>query len=576
MRATQVGESDWIRLDWSRADGVPNPPDHFEIRRKDIQEGVDPSETVIGVASGRPDVRVFVDKTPKNANAQYIYRLFPKAGAGLDGCPSVGIRLKAGTPTRVVRRHLDFDDGRLANALDDQYVHMVRPANTAIEYAWTLKDGRLDWLDTVPKAAYETSRLVIGPETDGTQITARLAIMGDLPPADCDGPGVGVGIIDHDGGRQLSLVLRGSGSSADKAVIQFLHESLADGDAGPAGTLLPNPQGTAGLEFDLPGRERSDPGKLTWIWLKVALENGELLGKAWRDDAKEPDRWLIRSKNFKNEGWSGARAVLIGGSGETRASFGEVFIEGLRVSTTTLRDGREGPGERARATSSSDGTTSPVETVARSEPPEKNPRLERLAAVPFEGLPTVIRLVPRASMRPDERDQVEDGPPRLGSDEDPALHFDFAAPAHFPLPRFGDCDEYLDDEGVLIYEGMRLDVASDGRYEVRFIATTPAMPVTLRLQLSLARHDGSERTVTIPPIEVPPYTNGRGEYEPATWKIRHQGYSYNLATRPSPQVRDSDFPDLPAPGRENLRIAGFHSVRREGAARFGSYPPPSR
>jgi hypothetical protein len=583
LRATQVGDSDWVRLDWSvqnpqaTAVDAPGNPDLYEIRRTDLKGGAEPlGAKVIGVASARPDVRVFVDKQTKgkDADTEYLYEVYPKSASGYGACASVRVRLKAGPPHRAVLRHLDFDDGRLHIPKDEEFTSVLHPANSAVKHPWTLKDGRLDWLATNANA-YSTSRLEIGPKMDGIQITARLAIMGDLPPADCDSPGVGVGIMAANDTRIVSLVLRKSGDDPDKVSIHFLHETLAKKGGVPEGTPLPNPVGTEDkvVVFDLPGRDRSAPDKLTWIWLKVTVATvdgkGEFRGKAWLDAASEPPGWVVLNKSFKNDGWNNARAVLIGGSGDTRATFGEVFIEGTPTSPPATVANRGETNDQA-----ADEADAPPPPVKPSEEGlAARTRRGRLSAVPFEGLPTVIRLVPRASMRPDERDQVEDGRPRLGSDDDPALHFDFAAPAHFPIPRFGGCDDFLDDEGVLIYEGMRLDVASDGRYEVRFIATTPAMPVTLRLQLSLHQRDNSERTVTIPPIEIPPYKNSRGEYERATWKIRHQGYSYNLATRPTPQVRDSnDLDQFPVDGKAGIRDDNYQFVQRAGTARFGSYP----
>jgi hypothetical protein len=54
----------------------------------------------------------------------------------------------------------------------------------------------------------------------------------------------------------------------------------------------------------------------------------------------------------------------------------------------------------------------------------------------------------------------------------------FDEPANFPLPKFGPQGEPLSEDGVVIHEGMRLVATQDGRYEVSFVATTRAMPVT--------------------------------------------------------------------------------------------------
>jgi len=77
-------------------------------------------------------------------------------------------------------------------------------------------------------------------------------------------------------------------------------------------------------------------------------------------------------------------------------------------------------------------------------------------------------------------------------------------PAHFPLPTFGSSGENLQNQGALIYEGMRFIVGTDGKYQVRFVVGTPAMPVTIRLQLVLLDEFSQQlSTLTLPPITIP-------------------------------------------------------------------------
>jgi hypothetical protein len=56
----------------------------------------------------------------------------------------------------------------------------------------------------------------------------------------------------------------------------------------------------------------------------------------------------------------------------------------------------------------------------------------------------------------------------------------FDGPARFPLRNFGLNGHAGEDVGAIIYEGMRLAVKEGGRYQVRFVLGTPAMPVTMR------------------------------------------------------------------------------------------------
>jgi len=100
--------------------------------------------------------------------------------------------------------------------------------------------------------------------------------------------------------------------------------------------------------------------------------------------------------------------------------------------------------------------------------------------------------------------------------------FAFDRPAHFPLPQFcnsGDCR--MDDIGLVIYEGMRFVSEGDGRYQVRFVASAPAVPVVLRLRF----HVGDCRQccdVTLPPIRLPEKKTQK--VEESEYLVVHEGY----------------------------------------------------
>jgi len=114
----------------------------------------------------------------------------------------------------------------------------------------------------------------------------------------------------------------------------------------------------------------------------------------------------------------------------------------------------------------------------------------------------------------------------------------FDHPARFPLPEFGYHHELLEREGVLIYEGMRLMVRRDGRYQVRFVAGTPPLPVAMRLQFDLLEETtGQPVTLTLPPIRIPEQarslSKGMSEVvhpvEARIQTIHHEGYLPVLA-----------------------------------------------
>jgi hypothetical protein len=134
------------------------------------------------------------------------------------------------------------------------------------------------------------------------------------------------------------------------------------------------------------------------------------------------------------------------------------------------------------------------------------------------------------------------------------FHYESAwdGPAHFPLPRFGVNGERVDREGVVIYEGMRFLALPDGRYEVSFIASTPAMPVTLRLQLHVMDDKRRTFSLTLPPITIEPKKDFTGNYLGSTYRVRHEGYSRSVANA---------FGSLEK-----------STIIRRGTARFGSWP----
>ena len=95
---------------------------------------------------------------------------------------------------------------------------------------------------------------------------------------------------------------------------------------------------------------------------------------------------------------------------------------------------------------------------------------------------------------------------------------EFHHAANFRIPRFArDGNPTPTDDGMLIYEGMRLTVyPATGLYDVEFTATVPSTPVTVNLQLVFTRNgqysgqvdpSGDSYRMTLPPIRLDPNLN---------------------------------------------------------------------
>jgi hypothetical protein len=141
---------------------------------------------------------------------------------------------------------------------------------------------------------------------------------------------------------------------------------------------------------------------------------------------------------------------------------------------------------------------------------------------------------------------------------DCVLDYRFDHPARFPLPAYGSNGEQLEKPGVLIYEGMRLAIRPDGRYQVRFTVGTPAMPVTLQLQYQLLDEcTGQTYTLTLPSITLP--TENRP--------------TLSTVSQP-PRAAFADFQTIHHEGylpifEDMLEFRNMAVIRRNGTARFG-------
>jgi hypothetical protein len=141
---------------------------------------------------------------------------------------------------------------------------------------------------------------------------------------------------------------------------------------------------------------------------------------------------------------------------------------------------------------------------------------------------TVIELLPR----PDDTSPLADS--TTSKDSPPAIPqtiltpgidtraFVFDCPANFPIMRFKNRFKSYEDEGIRIVEGMVLRLASDGSYEVEFLAEGLSAPVTLRLQFTL-QLDGRLGSLTLPPLTLDPRAMNRADDLPNSWRVVNRG-----------------------------------------------------
>ncbi len=156
----------------------------------------------------------------------------------------------------------------------------------------------------------------------------------------------------------------------------------------------------------------------------------------------------------------------------------------------------------------------------------------------------------------------------------------FHRAARFTIPRFGQQQQPLESDGLLIYEGMTLTVDKDtGVYDLSFTATSPPTPVTLRLQLQFA-NDTYPITrsypirLTLPPIFIDADSTRPGENAGTTLNVSHRGYT-ELFKQPQngELVLDSSSDIKTESGYSAMNPISINSnwkVVRVGTARFGS------
>lgn len=97
--------------------------------------------------------------------------------------------------------------------------------------------------------------------------------------------------------------------------------------------------------------------------------------------------------------------------------------------------------------------------------------------------------------------QEKPDPRHVSNDSRNGTIHTFATVARFPLREYSLRGQPIEQERLLIYEGMTLAINPDGRFEVRFRTSTPRLPANLRLQCQV-QIDGDWHTITFPPVHV--------------------------------------------------------------------------
>ncbi|WZO98247.1 fibronectin type III domain-containing protein [Isosphaeraceae bacterium EP7] len=559
LRGMVVGESDLVRLTWDApSDGKGL---NYEIWRTPSGKN---DWVMVARTTVKPPTLVYVDRTNVKSEAKFTYKIRTIAESTYSVFGDRQYSATIPKPKSTIYRIDDFDDGRLKGP----WTSIPKPSDpNDSDPKWFLEDGKMIWRKGAQDPAI-SSRLLLGSSRivptapSAMQITARIAVAPDskLVPA----TPLGIGLSTDESGRGYNLVLRTEETSNVFRLTSEKGSQTSHSDLEPNEGLDKNVSWVA-----------STKDSVIWYWVQLRVDQNSIRAKYWPDaDTKNVGSQLVNLTDATATG-SPLLPVLIGSGANASAIFGEVYIEDFTNITVADEPIQfdENNLETPRSIASSDGKFDEKE-LARLRVPADS--IRGLPDDAFDATPTVIRLVTRGDIPPENDTELtsQGGRTFLENAREDTSPFDFAAPAHFPLPKFGDCPEEIEAEGLVIHEGMRFVAAPNGLYEVRFVASAPAMPVTVRLQLRLDYGLKFDQTLTIPPIVILPHVDALGESKAATWKVRHLGYSsslvrHDLAQR-DPRTAEGVF--QPAEPSSSSQLLCLKSVRRRGVARFGSYP----
>lgn len=291
------------------------------------------------------------------------------------------------------------------------------------------------------------------------------------------------------------------------------------------------------------------------------LERG---GKALRE--LEENRRLMKESRDKLQGSTGQLSVEVVSQAwsttqtlanrampeATRVEFAARAVEaaiGPAAQATTLA--RQAAVEARHAQQRADEAAKAAATAARrADEARQAAQKEQADAAETARLDRELELR-RAIAAVDElKKEVADklGNPELLKQLDVERTITFFSAAHLPLRDFGPGGEVYDQEGLVIYEDMQFTYRDNGEYSVHFKAGTPAVPVTLYLQILVRKApDGPWHTISLEPLQLPVARSAGGKPQRGVVVKHVTGHSSALARQPG-KVCD---------------------IRRDASARFG-------
>jgi hypothetical protein len=147
-------------------------------------------------------------------------------------------------------------------------------------------------------------------------------------------------------------------------------------------------------------------------------------------------------------------------------------------------------------------------------------------------LPQVTRLEKFSVHLPDSDEQSSTNPPPKNNKVRRAL---FCGPARFPRSYCNAVSCGGSYDGVVVYEGMEFHIHKGGEYTVSMNLSSPAMPVTLRMQLRVTADCEKETccgptTLTLRPIVIRPAVDtASGQMLPGEYQVTVHGFNPCLA-----------------------------------------------
>ena len=526
VKAEVIARSGLVRVTWQ---GAGDRAQRYEVERK-----VGLSVRPFGFTAR--DALVFLDaEAPLGDAVRYQVSSYDAKGAWIDGQKGESSPLTRNPTEASTLLSETFDSGILDRRWQPTPVGEV-------PLPWRIAEGKLTLgkhPDALPYSLDLDLQPVPAAAGRGWELTARgLISEGPAGPTAGPLPLGGIGFRSRDGKAILVSAIVVKVRDEFRVELRGADDQLLD-------TYVPLKAFPDGSPF--------------WIYLQV--EGDQVRVGLWADDLNtqaETEKEGVKAVEVKGLVPAELRPALIS-KGQATIAFGEVYVAGLgevlppTLKTTPFGEENE-PVERPKPPVDLPPDVPADAPVVEPPPPSPPPPPPSTYTpqFPLTQTASVVRI-----LRPNELDPDAETNLRLLESSSlkglPGVKVlqTFETPARFPILRFSSGGGEFESDGAMIAEGMRVAAAPDGSYEIDLVMTVPAMPAVMRLQLDLGYGPDGHRSLTLPPLAIPPYKNERGESEIATYQIRFTGHS---------QVIQRKWSDCPP------RMA------RSGSVRFGSYP----